>query len=41
LILKYGITDKKEADFNLNGQVNDFDRNDLWLPNKGTGMQIP
>lgn len=29
------------GDFDVNSQVNNFDKNDIWLPNDGKGSQVP
>ncbi len=29
------------GDFDINSQVNNFDKNDVWLPNDGKGSQVP
>ena len=36
-----GTTGYLGEDLNLNGQVDNVDKNDHWLPNNGKGMQIP
>ncbi len=36
-----GTQGYKSADFNMNGQVNNQDKNDNWLPNDGEGSQVP
>ena len=36
-----GETGYKEGDFNMNGQVNNTDKNDDWFPNMGSGSYIP
>lgn len=28
-------------DMNLDGQINNIDKNDYWLPNEGEGSQVP
>jgi hypothetical protein len=36
-----GTQGYKSADFDLNGKVNNQDKNDRWLPNNGQGSQLP
>jgi hypothetical protein len=31
----------KSADFNMSTQVDNRDKNEMWLMNKGTGSQVP
>ncbi|MCF8368641.1 MAG: hypothetical protein K9G76_06330 [Bacteroidales bacterium] len=36
-----GATGYQGEDMNLDGQVDNVDKNDLWTPNNGSGVQIP
>ncbi|MBC8487309.1 MAG: hypothetical protein H8D45_14865 [Bacteroidetes bacterium] len=36
-----GTKGYKSGDFNMNGQVSNTDKNELWLPNIGEGSQVP
>ena len=36
-----GITGYHSSDLNLDGQVNNPDKNEIWVPNQGEGMQVP
>jgi hypothetical protein len=36
-----GKTGYLPSDFNMNRQTNNVDKNDKWLPNLGTGSQVP
>ena len=36
-----GTSGYHESDFNLDGESNNQDKNDCWLPNQGEGSQIP
>jgi len=36
-----GTPGYKSADFDLDGQVNNQDKNDYWVPNEGMGSQVP
>ena len=39
--IQAGTQGYKSADFDLDGQVNNPDKNDKWLPNNGAGSQVP
>ena len=39
--IQAGEAGYKEGDFNINGQVNNQDKNDFWLPNLGSSSYIP
>lgn len=39
--LQVGKSGYYSADMNLNSQVNNQDKNDVWLPNNGQGSQVP
>ena len=36
-----GTQGYKSTDFNMNGQVNNQDKNDNWVPNNGEGSHVP
>lgn len=36
-----GTNGYKSTDFNMNGQVNNPDKDELWVPNEGKGSQVP
>ncbi len=36
-LIQKNSTGYKSGDFNMDGQVNDTDRNDFWTPNSGKG----
>ncbi|MBC8485601.1 MAG: hypothetical protein H8D45_06130 [Bacteroidetes bacterium] len=36
-----GTKGYKSGDFTMDGQVNNTDKNDMWLPNVGEGSQVP
>jgi len=36
-----GTQGYKSADFDMNGQVNNPDKNEKWLLNEGEGSQVP
>ena len=40
-IIQAGTQGYKSADFNMDGQVNNADKNDQWVPNFGEGSQVP
>ena len=39
--LQVGTKGYKEGDFNLNGHVNNPDKNNIWVPNLGMGTKVP
>mgnify|MGYP006306429621 FL=1 len=39
--LKAGLSGYESSDFTLDNQVDNTDKNDIWLPNSGEGTQIP
>jgi len=40
-MLESGTSGYKFGDFNLDTQVDNKDKNDLWVPNQGKGTQVP
>ena len=39
--LQAGETGYKTGDFNLDTQVDNKDKDDIWVPNEGKGRQVP
>ncbi|NOX45699.1 MAG: hypothetical protein GXO89_01825 [Chlorobi bacterium] len=39
--LQSGTSGYKSADFDLNGEANNIDKNEKWEPNIGEGSQVP
>jgi len=40
-VTEAGIQGYAPADLNLDGQVNNPDKNNIWVPNNGTNCQVP
>jgi len=36
-----GTTGYKQGDFNMDTQVDNNDKNDIWVPNVGEGTKVP
>jgi len=39
--MQAGLKGYFQSDFNMDAEVNNLDKNDFWLPNLGSGSQVP